>query len=145
MVTSGFVEWMSGGKYSVRLRAVRDFPKLEDELDIDISSLLGPLFYAWIFNILFPAFLNMIVYVLNVVTPPESEDVIVAFVEDISPNAERSYVLAGSQRFHIAAGDKVLSKIFSAFASKAKELGVIEWGIANGTLEDALVAVSLAS
>mmetsp|Transcript_40231 Transcript_40231/g.119957 ORF Transcript_40231/g.119957 Transcript_40231/m.119957 type:complete len:1026 (-) Transcript_40231:846-3923(-) len=44
------------------LLAIMSMPKQATELKLDFSSLLGPLFYTWVVQLLFPTFLQQLVY-----------------------------------------------------------------------------------
>ena len=47
---------------SVRLLGLMSFPKQASELPYNLSTLLGPLFYTWVVQLLFPTFLQQLVY-----------------------------------------------------------------------------------
>jgi hypothetical protein len=45
---------VSGSQASMPLLFLKDVPKQSSKLSLDFSSLLGPVFYMWIINLLFP-------------------------------------------------------------------------------------------
>jgi hypothetical protein len=45
---------VSGSQASMPLLFLKDVPKQSSKLRLDFSSLLGPVFYMWIINLLFP-------------------------------------------------------------------------------------------
>lgn len=52
----------AGANYSAELIGVQDMPKSSTKLQLDFSSLLGPLFYTWVVQMLLPIFLMQLVY-----------------------------------------------------------------------------------
>lgn len=53
-VAQAFVKMVSGSQASMPLLFLKDVPKQSTKLRLDFSSLLGPVFYVWIINLLFP-------------------------------------------------------------------------------------------
>ena len=53
---------LQGGNARVELEGVRDMPKVESSLQLDFSSLLGPLFFEWIMQLLLPVFVFTLVH-----------------------------------------------------------------------------------
>lgn len=45
-----------------RLLFLRDMPKVGSQLSLDFSSLLGPLFYTWLSQMLLPVMVGLLVY-----------------------------------------------------------------------------------
>lgn len=62
LATNAFLRWSLGPEYSARLLAVMEMPKVETHLSLDFSSLLGPIFYCWLSQLLLPLFLVTLVY-----------------------------------------------------------------------------------
>lgn len=46
----------------MQLEGVRDMPKVESSLQLDFSSLLGPLFFEWLMQLLLPVFVFTLVH-----------------------------------------------------------------------------------
>lgn len=63
-----FVLSNQDNSYSVRLRGVKGMPKPETQLSIDFSSLLGPLFFMWLLQLLLP----VSYYILTIVIKKEA-------------------------------------------------------------------------
>ncbi len=53
-VAQAFVKMVSGSQAAMPLLFLKDVPKPSSKLRLDFSSLLGPVFYMWIINLLFP-------------------------------------------------------------------------------------------
>lgn len=53
---------MQGGGARVDLEGVRDMPKVGSRLQLDFSSLLGPLFFEWLMQLLLPVFVFTLVH-----------------------------------------------------------------------------------
>lgn len=53
-----FVKYLTGGRSSLYLDFVKEFPKPETKLSLNFSSLLGPLFFMWLIQLLFPVSLS---------------------------------------------------------------------------------------
>ena len=65
MATAAFLEERTkdlGTQYEAKLRSLRMMPQPERSLNLDFSSLLGPLFYVWLIQLLFPVGLGVVVY-----------------------------------------------------------------------------------
>lgn len=45
---------MQGQQYSIELEGVKDMPRPATRLELDFSSLLGPLFFMWLMQLLLP-------------------------------------------------------------------------------------------
>lgn len=46
----------------MQLEGVRDMPKVESSLQLDFSSLLGPLLFEWLMQLLLPVFVFTLVH-----------------------------------------------------------------------------------
>lgn len=44
------------------LQGIRDMPKPETDLNVDIGAILGPIFYSWLMQLLLPVMVNLLVY-----------------------------------------------------------------------------------
>ncbi|GMH42708.1 hypothetical protein BSKO_10627 [Bryopsis sp. KO-2023] len=63
MAANAFLRYkMKDNSYSVRLRGLKGMPKTETQLEIDFSSLLGPLFFMWLLQLLLPVNVNSLMY-----------------------------------------------------------------------------------
>jgi len=62
LATNAFLRWSLGSQYSATLLAIMEMPKQETHLSLDFSSLLGPIFYCWLSQLLLPLLLVTLVY-----------------------------------------------------------------------------------
>ena len=62
LATNAFLRWSLGSGYSAKLLAIMEMPKQETHLSLDFSSLLGPIFYCWLSQLLLPLLLVTLVY-----------------------------------------------------------------------------------
>lgn len=62
LATNAFLRWSLGSEYSAKLLATMEMPKQETHLSLDFSSLLGPIFYCWLSQLLLPLLLVTLVY-----------------------------------------------------------------------------------
>ncbi|XP_042477516.1 ABC transporter A family member 7-like [Macadamia integrifolia] len=63
MASNSYLQFLRGTKSKVILEFISEMPKpLSVTPKLDISALAGPLFYAWIFQLLIPVMLNNLVY-----------------------------------------------------------------------------------
>ena len=62
LATNAFLRWSLGSQYSAKLLAIMEMPKQETHLSLDFSSLLGPIFYCWLSQLLLPLLLVTLVY-----------------------------------------------------------------------------------
>ena len=62
LAANAFLRWSLGPQYSAKLLAIMEMPKQETHLSLDFSSLLGPIFYCWLAQLLLPLLLVTLVY-----------------------------------------------------------------------------------
>lgn len=62
LAANAFLRWSLGPEYSAKLLALMEMPKQETHLSLDFSSLLGPIFYCWLAQLLLPLLLVTLVY-----------------------------------------------------------------------------------
>eukprot|EP00898_Chlorokybus_atmophyticus_P003419 jgi/Chlat1/4078/Chrsp26S04118 len=62
MAARAFLRWTAGPAYDVKLLHIAEMPKPTTSLNLDFSSLLGPLFFMWVVQLLLPVYLTSIVY-----------------------------------------------------------------------------------
>ncbi|KAM3316743.1 hypothetical protein ACQJBY_034716 [Aegilops geniculata] len=62
MVSNAYIKFLRGSEAEMLLEYVKDMPKVGSELKLDLSSLLGALFFTWIIELLFPVILTYLVY-----------------------------------------------------------------------------------
>jgi hypothetical protein len=62
MATQAFLRLKAGPVTDLPLLFVKEMPKVDTQLRLDLSSLIGPLFYMWVLGFLFPVVLIALVY-----------------------------------------------------------------------------------
>ncbi|KAM3262597.1 hypothetical protein ACQJBY_052994 [Aegilops geniculata] len=62
MASNAYIKFLKGSGAEMLLEYVKDMPKVGSELKLDLSSLLGALFFTWIVELLFPVILTYLVY-----------------------------------------------------------------------------------
>ncbi len=62
-----------------------------------------------------------------------------AFVGRMSPNARLTYALGGTFKYELPASDVSLSGVFDAMAGAKGLMQVLDWGVANATLEEVFI------
>jgi ABC-type multidrug transport system ATPase subunit len=62
MAVSAYLQRRTGGTATAKLKSLRMMPQPARRLNLDFSSLLGPLFYVWLLQLLFPIGLAAVVY-----------------------------------------------------------------------------------
>lgn len=61
MATNAFLKWALGSSYSATLDGIMEMPKPGSKLTLDFSSLLGPLFFTWLLELLLPVMVVQLV------------------------------------------------------------------------------------
>ncbi|XVE54827.1 hypothetical protein DITRI_Ditri03aG0113900 [Diplodiscus trichospermus] len=62
LASNAYLQFLKGPNTKMLLEFVKEMPKLETEIRIDLSSLLGTLFFTWVILQLFPVVLTSLVY-----------------------------------------------------------------------------------
>ncbi|CAL4998484.1 unnamed protein product [Urochloa decumbens] len=62
MVSNSYIKFFRGTGVEMLLEYVKEMPKVGTKQKFDLSSLLGPLFFTWIIELLFPVILTYLVY-----------------------------------------------------------------------------------
>ncbi|KAJ4964535.1 hypothetical protein NE237_016384 [Protea cynaroides] len=63
MASNSYLQFLRGTQAKLILEFIAEMPKPQSvSPKFDISALIGPLFYAWVFQLLFPVMLNNLVY-----------------------------------------------------------------------------------
>ncbi|CAN6442283.1 unnamed protein product [Victoria cruziana] len=62
MISDAFLKNFGGRGSSVQIDFVKEMPKHATRITLDVSSLLGPLVFAWVIQLLFPVILMSLVY-----------------------------------------------------------------------------------
>lgn len=62
LVSQAFLHLLKGANVQMPLEFVKEMPKPATKFEIDFSSLLGPLFFVWVIELLLPVILASLVY-----------------------------------------------------------------------------------
>ena len=62
MATNAYLAWGLGPNFTIPLGGIMSTPKPGSALVLDFASLLGPLFYCWLAQLLLPIMLVTLVY-----------------------------------------------------------------------------------
>ncbi|CAA7031232.1 unnamed protein product [Microthlaspi erraticum] len=62
MASNSYLEFLKGSETKILFEYVKEMPKPETKLNLDITSLIGPLFFTWVILLLFPLILTTLVY-----------------------------------------------------------------------------------
>ncbi|KAJ0241681.1 ABC transporter A family member 8 [Hirschfeldia incana] len=62
LATNAYLEFLKGSQTKILFEYIKEMPKPETKLTLDITSLVGPLFFTWVILLLFPVILTTLVY-----------------------------------------------------------------------------------
>jgi ABC-type multidrug transport system ATPase subunit len=62
-----------------------------------------------------------------------------ALVRSLSPGARRTYALGGTQKYELPTAEVSLSQVFATMERAKGSLNVLDWGVANATLEEVFI------
>ncbi|XP_078149465.1 ABC transporter A family member 7-like [Carex rostrata] len=62
VASNAFLKFLKGAQVTMEFKFVKETPKVGTEFRLDFSSLLGPLFFTWVVQLLFPVILTHLVY-----------------------------------------------------------------------------------
>ncbi|KXZ51666.1 hypothetical protein GPECTOR_11g119 [Gonium pectorale] len=77
--------------------------------------------------------------VFTLTVGPGHEDAARAFVAAMSPNARLTYALGGTFKYELPTADVSLAGVFDAMATAKGQMAVLDWGVANATLEEVFI------
>ncbi|GFR42619.1 hypothetical protein Agub_g3550 [Astrephomene gubernaculifera] len=77
--------------------------------------------------------------VFTITVGPGHEDAAQAFVKRMSPHARLTYALGGTFKYELPTSDVSLAGVFDAMASAKGLMQVLDWGVANATLEEVFI------
>ncbi|KAF3322076.1 ABC transporter A family member 7-like isoform X4 [Carex littledalei] len=60
--SNAFLKFLKGAGVTMEFKFVKETPKVGTKFRLDFSSLLGPLFFTWVVQLLFPVILTYLVY-----------------------------------------------------------------------------------
>ncbi|CAH8353914.1 unnamed protein product [Eruca vesicaria subsp. sativa] len=62
LASNAYLEFLKGSQGKILFEYIKEMPKGETKLTLDITSLIGPLFFTWVILLLFPVILTTLVY-----------------------------------------------------------------------------------
>ncbi|CAN8254913.1 unnamed protein product [Cochlearia groenlandica] len=62
LVSNAYLQFLQGSGTRMLFEYVKEMPKPETRLRLDVASLIGPLFFSWVILLLFPVILSSLVY-----------------------------------------------------------------------------------
>ncbi|CAN8278112.1 unnamed protein product [Cochlearia groenlandica] len=62
LVTNAYLRYLRGPRTKILFEFVKEMPKQETTLNLDIASLIGPIFFTWVILLLLPVILTSLVY-----------------------------------------------------------------------------------
>ncbi|KAI5329985.1 hypothetical protein L3X38_029382 [Prunus dulcis] len=83
-------------------------------------------------------------YVFQMTTNSDHEQEIEDMVMNLSPNANRVYILAGTQKFELPKNEVRIADVFQTIEHAKTRFTVYAWGLADTTLEDVFIKVASA-
>ncbi|KAE8124063.1 hypothetical protein FH972_018973 [Carpinus fangiana] len=81
-------------------------------------------------------------YVFTMTTSSDHEEDVEKMVRHLSPNANKIYLLSGTQKFELPKHDIRIADVFHAVENAKGRFTVFAWGLANTTLEDVFIKVA---
>ncbi|KAG8366123.1 hypothetical protein BUALT_Bualt17G0043100 [Buddleja alternifolia] len=81
-------------------------------------------------------------YNFTITTTHENVENVHDMVKDLCPNAKRTYLLSGTQKFELPKAEIKKSDIFGAVNCAKKRFPVQTWGVTETTLEDVFIKVA---
>jgi ABC-type multidrug transport system ATPase subunit len=80
--------------------------------------------------------------VFTITVGPGHEDAAKALVLHMTPNARLTYELGCTLKYELPTTDISLSGVFAAMAAAKPQMQVLDWGVANATLEEVFIKLA---
>lgn len=80
--------------------------------------------------------------VFSVTVPLGQEEQAKDLVKSMSPNATHTYGVSGTLKYELPLSDVSLSGVFEAMDKVTREVTVLDWGVANATLEEVFIKLA---
>ena len=78
-------------------------------------------------------------FVFTLTVAPGHEEAAQAFVRRMSPAARLTYALGGTFKYELPQADVSLAGVFAAMAGAKASMQVLDWGVANATMEEVFI------
>ncbi|GAX85307.1 hypothetical protein CEUSTIGMA_g12724.t1 [Chlamydomonas eustigma] len=77
--------------------------------------------------------------VFTITVPPNEDQAARKHVLQMSPNAILTYELGGTLKYELPCSEITLSGVFEAMSHLKQNITVLDWGVANATLEEVFI------
>lgn len=77
--------------------------------------------------------------VFTITVPQDQEASVQELVRQMSPNALLTYELGGTFKYELPVADISLSGVFAAINQAKQKMTILDWGVANATLEEVFI------
>ncbi|CAI9112232.1 OLC1v1012649C1 [Oldenlandia corymbosa var. corymbosa] len=81
-------------------------------------------------------------YVFTMTTSENHEAEVDSIVRQLTPNAVKTYQIAGTQKFELPKNEVKIADVFQAVEEAKSRFAVHAWGLADTTLEDVFIKVA---
>jgi len=81
----------------------------------------------------------LLLQVFTITTPPSEVNLAEELVRGIAPGAVQSYCLGGTLKYELPSSEVSIGGVFAAMEDARGRLTVLDWGIANCTLEEVFI------
>lgn len=78
----------------------------------------------------------------TIMTSSENEQEVETLVRHLSPSANKTYHLSGTQKFELPKNEVKIADVFGVVEAAKSKFTVQTWGIVDTTLEDVFVKVA---
>ncbi|CAH8334395.1 unnamed protein product [Eruca vesicaria subsp. sativa] len=62
LISNAYLQYVNGPGTKILFEFIKEMPKVETLLRVDVASSIGPVFFTWVILLLFPVILNTLVY-----------------------------------------------------------------------------------
>lgn len=77
--------------------------------------------------------------VFTLTVHPEDEKAAMAMVSGLSPSSRLTYSIAGTLKYELPTSEVSLAQVFNAMNAAKRDIRVMDWGVANATLEEVFI------
>lgn len=81
-------------------------------------------------------------YIFTMTTSWDHEQEVERMVQHLSPNANKTYSISGTQKFEMPKNEVRIADEFQAVENAKRRFTVFAWGVADTTLEDVFIKVA---
>ena len=81
-------------------------------------------------------------YIFTMTTSAHEEEAVELLVRGLSPNANKTYHISGTQKFELPKQEVKIADVFRAVEEAKRKFTIHAWGLADTTLEDVFIKVA---